>query len=743
MSLQTSVDKIQSIRVWLTGFDDLAPTIVVPIFNAFDDVKECVDSLLANTMADAPILLIDDCSTDERIQQLGESLALAEPSRLFYVRKTNNSGFVGSVNLAFEATYPRDVVVVNSDVILPACWLERLQVAAYIRTNVATVTPFTNHGTMVSLPYRNRPTNDLPDDLSLSEVDASVARVSLRQYPPIPTAIGHCTYFRRTALDVIGFFDEAFAPGYGEEVDFSQRAITHGFINIVADDLFVHHKGSRSFDAAGRLKRETIQIAHEKLLHERYPWYTAWMRAESNAIYSPLADAISRARRALLPLRVAIDATYIAPTTTGTSVVAFEMIRALASAPQRVGKLFVIVRKGAASAFKARIGDVVDDVYALDELELMDAPMFDLVFRPAQVQKHEELMRLQTIAEKFVIFQLDFIAYANPAYASSHEAWMAYRRLTAETLAIADGVGYLSKDVVVDGVRHGLAVPESRTCIFHSGVDHFFHLSHDQQLPSISRLKSTPFLLVLGTNFHHKNRVHALLIFEQLTKLTDWPGFLVFAGPQVSHGGSTQEEQLVKKRLITITERILDLGEVAEGEKTWLLQNAALVLYPSVCEGFGLIPFEAAAHGTASIPARSTSLQELLGEDILYFDTFDPAKNANLVSQMLAAPEVIQRQIQTIMLRGEQYQWSSVAGVVWQFLQRTIDAPPRAHLIRQELASMQRDETTTAPKTFQESAPLWVRWQRRTRKILTAISSGNFRNILFEFKQYLRWKLGP
>lgn len=743
MSLQMSVDKVQPVRAWLIRFDEHTPTVVVPIFNAFDDVKECVDSLLANTTSNTPILLIDDCSTDERIQQLGESLVAAHPSRLRYVRKDDNSGFVGSVNLAFEVAHPRDVVVVNSDVILPARWLERLRATAYVRTNVATVTPFTNHGTMVSLPYRNRPTSELPGGLSLPEVDARVEQASLHLYPPIPTAIGHCTYFRRTALDVIGFFDEAFAPGYGEEVDFSQRAVTHGFINIVADNLFVYHKGSRSFDAVGRLKREQIQITHEKLLHERYPWYTAWMRAESNAIYNPLADAISRARRSLLPIHIAIDATYIAPTTTGTSVVAFEMIRALASASQRTGKLSIIVRNGATSAFNSRVGDVVDNIYTLDEVEQMDAPIFDLVFRPAQVQSREELIRLQTVAEKCVVFQLDFIAYANPAYASSHEAWVEYRRLTAEMLSIADGVGYLSRDVVVDGIRHGLAVPESRTCIFHSGVDHFFHLSHDLRAPSFSRLKSAPFLLVLGTNFRHKNRIHALLVFEQLTTLTEWPGFLVFAGPQVSHGGSTHEEQLTKKRLSAIADRIIDLGEVAEGEKTWLLKNAALVLYPSVCEGFGLIPFEAAAHNTATIPARSTSLQELLGEEIRYFDTFDPVKNASLVSQMLANPEVTQRQIQTILRRGEQYRWSSVADAVWQFLHRTIDAPPRAHLIRQELASMRRDGAAIMSKTAQESAPLWTRWQRRVRKIVTAIQTGEYRNIMFEFRQYLRWKLGP
>lgn len=736
------VDTIHRIRTWLEIFGKNAPAVVVPVYNAFNDVHECIDSLLTTTPTDSPILMIDDCSTDSRIQQLGETLSSDHPLRLLYIRKDRNSGFVGSVNLGFAAAHPRDVVVVNSDVVLPARWLERLQSAAYVRTNVATVTPFTNHGTMVSVPHRNRPANNLPTGLTLSEVDTRIERASLHLYPPIPTAIGHCTYFRRSVLDAVGYFDEAFAPGYGEEVDISQRAIAHGFIHLVADDLFVYHKGSRSFDAAGRLKREQIQISHEQLIHKRYPWYTSWMRAESHASYSPLAYAIGRARRSLLPTRIAVDATYIASTTTGTSVVAFELIRALSSAPHRIGEVFVIVRNGTSSAFRERLGAFVDGIYSLDQLDQMDAPMFDLVFRPAQVQTHEELMRLQSLAEKFVVFQLDFIAYANPAYASSYDAWMEHRRLTKLTLSIADGVGYLSDDVVADGAGQGLAVPEDRSCVFNSGVDHFFHLSQEKSQSPSGRLTPNSFLLVLGTNFMHKNRVHALLIFEQLLKQTGWPGDLVFAGPQVSHGGSTPEENILMKRMSSIVDRIVELGEVREYEKIWLLQHAAIVLYPSVCEGFGLIPFEAAAYSTPTIPARSTSLQEILGEDIVYFETFDPVANAHLVERMLTDAELAQRQVQAILLRAAQYRWSSVAETVWEFVHRTLAAPPRSHLIRQELMSGHLS-LDISPIASPELLPFWSRWAKRFRKVLAAIQGRHYRNILLEIKQYLRWRLGP
>ena len=57
---------------------------------------------------------------------------------------------------------------------------------------------------------------------------------------------------------------------------------------------------------------------------------------------------------------------------------------------------------------------------------------------------------------------------------------------------------------------------------------------------------------------------------------------------------------------------MVDLGAVDEAEKAWLYANAALVLYPTVNEGFGLVPFEAADAGAPCLWAAHSSLAELL-----------------------------------------------------------------------------------------------------------------------------------
>ena len=79
------------------------------------------------------------------------------------------------------------------------------------------------------------------------EAARRVAAGSLFLRPSLPTGVGHCCYIRRHALDLVGGFDPAFEPGYGEEVDFCQRAIAAGFRHVLADDVFTFHRGRASF----------------------------------------------------------------------------------------------------------------------------------------------------------------------------------------------------------------------------------------------------------------------------------------------------------------------------------------------------------------------------------------------------------------------------------------------------------------------------------------------------------------
>jgi glycosyltransferase involved in cell wall biosynthesis len=90
-------------------------------------------------------------------------------------------------------------------------------------------------------------------------------------------------YVRRAALDDVGGFDAGtFGRGYGEEVDFCQRARRRGWRHMLACDCFVYHRGEVSFGAdAARDARVRAVLA------ERHPDYE---RDVNNWVRAGLAD---------------------------------------------------------------------------------------------------------------------------------------------------------------------------------------------------------------------------------------------------------------------------------------------------------------------------------------------------------------------------------------------------------------------------------------------------------------------
>ncbi len=726
-----------AIQAWLKTYPPHQPVVVIPVFNACNDALRCVNSLIASTPADVPILVLDDASTDECVQSSLEPLS-RQGGRFAYVRKAANSGFVGTVNLAFGACEPRDVVVVNSDVVVPARWLGRLRDAAYARTTIATATSLTNSGGILSVPHRNLPLPELENGMTVEQADERIRAMSLRLRPPVPTAIGHCTYFKRPALNLVGYFDEAFAPGYDEEVDFCQRANALGFIHVAADDLFVYHKGSQSFGQwnAGPLQR--VKDRHEQEIANRYPWYHRWVREAESDPHSPLALALERARAALLGYRIAVDATCVNGVTTGTQVLTLELIRALAETREPGTHLSIIINDIVPMSALHGLDRQVDEVTRQADLRYIAEPRFDLVHRPYQVTSDADLALLRRVARRFVVTHLDNISFVDAAYHATTEGWEGYRHLTRRVFNSADGIMFISRDAALDATHLGLHVPAERSCTAYVGVDHTLHVPDrgDHPAPGVQNLSGRPYILVMGTNFKHKNRPYAVRLFRELAHTYDWPGLLVFAGPSVVCGGSGAEEAAELVRSGALSSRVLVLGAVDENDKGWLLQHAALVLYPTNYEGFGFVPFEAAAVGTPVISSSGTALGEVLTGDLLYLDLADVHAAAEDVWKLLSDPAVAASQVRAIRSRAEAFTWRRTAEATWAFYKSILALP-----VRFQVASRTTSRLRPAGPQYalEYSAHTWLKRLTKGTRIL--VHEGG-RPLVNEIKQYFQWRFG-
>jgi len=85
-------------------------------------------------------------------------------------------------------------------------------------------------------------------------------------------------------------------------------------------------------------------------------------------------------------------------------------------------------------------------------------------------------------------------------------------------------------------------------------------------------------------------------------------------------------------------ERVVFAGYVSDDELSALLTGAAALVFPSLFEGFGMPLVEAMAVGTPIVCSDVTSLPEVGGEAVLYFDPKRPDTMAAALSRLLDEP---------------------------------------------------------------------------------------------------------
>ena len=261
-------------------------SIIIPIYNAFEDTKKCINSVLKNTRIPYEIILIDDCSPDKRIKVLLDEIE--DFPNVKIIRNQENKGFVKNVNIGIQNS-EGDVVLLNSDTVVTPKWLQKLVLAAYSDNKIGTVTPFSNAAGAFSVPEIGKE-NEIPEDLKLDGMANLVEKVSTNFNLRVPTGNGFCMFIKRSAINDVGLFDEEnFGKGYCEENDFCMRAEYKGWSHIIDDSTYIYHKKSVSF----KNERNSLMQKHRAILDKKHPTYTKKVREfVSSKKYEDIRDNI-------------------------------------------------------------------------------------------------------------------------------------------------------------------------------------------------------------------------------------------------------------------------------------------------------------------------------------------------------------------------------------------------------------------------------------------------------------------
>jgi O-antigen biosynthesis protein len=231
--------------------------IVVCIHNALEDVVRCLNSVDRARIGRERLILVDDGSDSETRDWL-RSYALANADRTALLRRGSAGGYTIAANVGLRESNAPNVVMLNSDVIVPRGWLKKLHDGAHAGLEIGLVGPLSNAASYQSVPQLTAPdggflVNILPPKMSVDQMDALCGQIGDGLYARVPALNGFCMLIRRAVIDRIGLFDEAtFPEGYGEENDYCLRAADAGFSAAIACNSYVYHAKSRSYTSARR-----------------------------------------------------------------------------------------------------------------------------------------------------------------------------------------------------------------------------------------------------------------------------------------------------------------------------------------------------------------------------------------------------------------------------------------------------------------------------------------------------------
>ncbi|HAS6502879.1 TPA: glycosyltransferase family 2 protein [Vibrio parahaemolyticus] len=246
--------------------------IIIPVYNACDDVLMCLSSLIEKTDLLHRVIVINDGEepkTAEMLDAFNNTF-----SHLEVVNNDENMGYTKSVNKGIRLSNANWVVVLNSDTIVSEGWLGRLMNCALSEEQVGMVGALSNAASWQSVPNIHDDKGDwhlnpLPNGMTVDDVASKVAQLSQRAYPQVGVINGFCQLINTEMLDSIGLLDEvAFPVGYGEENDMCARAVKAGYKLIIADDTYVFHSKSKSF---GHDKRKVLAKQGSIALKAKHP----------------------------------------------------------------------------------------------------------------------------------------------------------------------------------------------------------------------------------------------------------------------------------------------------------------------------------------------------------------------------------------------------------------------------------------------------------------------------------------
>ena len=250
-----------------SGIRDPFVSVVVVTYNNIAFTRACLASLEEQTQyAAIEIIVVDNASSDGSPDFLTEWAAGAANRKL--ILNSDNRGFAAANNQGLAIAGGEYLVLLNNDTYVTPGWVRTLFKHLQRDPSIGLIGPVTNNiGNQAKIHIEY-------DGMEKMLVEAGrYTRAHIGQTFPLQTAAFFCVMFSRSVYERVGDLDEAFGRGFFEDDDYCRRVEQLGLRVVCAEDVFIHHHLSASFNQVKSADRQKLFEDNKATYEAKWgPW---------------------------------------------------------------------------------------------------------------------------------------------------------------------------------------------------------------------------------------------------------------------------------------------------------------------------------------------------------------------------------------------------------------------------------------------------------------------------------------
>ena len=198
---------------------------------------------------------------------------------------------------------------------------------------------------------------------------------------------------------------------------------------------------------------------------------------------------------------------------------------------------------------------------------------------------------------------------------------------------------------------------------FSAGIDHI-----------VEPLLQKKYILHVGTIEKRKNLITLLKAFELYLQNNSQDLYLIIVG-QKSNKPTLKDEAVFEMVAASslLKERVVFTGYLTDSQTAQLYKHAALYVFPSVNEGFGIPILEAFAHKVPVLVSNNSCLPEVAGNAAIGFDPYNPDALSTLIAQTLNDTALLQSLQEKGTERLTHFTWGKTLNALESVFERSIN----------------------------------------------------------------------